>query len=113
MGIVANWGTEVYAKYFPVPPRDSRPLTKEDAEHSSFALIMEDSYENEISFTLEELVAYLTTQTNVVAAIDQGHESLESVKEWLHDQVRPFFVDARATFVFGTRAWYLKKQAAR
>ncbi len=55
MGIVANWGTEVYAKFFPAPPRDSRPLTKEDKEHSGFALI----------------------------------------------------------FVFGTRAWYLKKQAAR
>ncbi len=55
MGIVANWGTEVYAKYLPSPPRDGRPLTKEDAEHSDFAQI----------------------------------------------------------FVFWTRAWYLKKQAAR
>lgn len=109
----ADWGSEVYAKRFPTPPRDSRPFTKAEAIQSGFALITEDSYENEISFTPEELVAYLTTQTNVVAALDRGDDSLESVRQWLLDQVRPFFTNAHATFVFFTRAWYLKKQAAR
>jgi SAM-dependent methyltransferase len=109
----ADWGAEVYAKRFPTPPRDSRPFTKAEAFQSGFALIAEDSYENEIRFTPEELVAYLTTQTNVVAAVDQDPESLESVKQWLSDQVRPFFTNVHATFVFSTRAWYLKKQASR
>lgn len=108
-----DWGLEVYTKRFPTPPRDSRPLTKEEAGRSGFSLVMEDSYENEITFTPEELVAYLMTQTNVVAAVDQDHESLESANRWLLDQVRPFFANARATFVFGTKAWYLKKRATR
>jgi len=109
----ADWGPEVYAKRFPAPPRDSSPFTKEEAGKSGFTLIMEDSYENEVSFTPEELVAYLTTQTNVVAAVDQDRESLESIYQWLLDQVLPFFPNTRGTFVFGTRAWYLKKQVNR
>lgn len=108
----ADWGPKVYEKRFPTPPRDSRPLTKEVARQSGFALIKEDRYENEISFTPEELVAYLTTQTNVVAAVERGHDSLESANHWLLDEVRPFFSNPRATFVFRTRAWYLKKQTS-
>jgi len=60
-----------------------------------------------------ELVAYLSTQTNVVAAIQQGWETLESASNWLLDQVSSFFITDRATFVFGTRAWYLKKSSIR
>jgi SAM-dependent methyltransferase len=107
-----NWSHEVYAGRFLVPPRDSRPLTREEAAGSGFAWIMEERYENEISFTPEALVAYLTTQTNVVAAIEQGRESLESAGQWLLDQVHPFFANTTATFVFATRAWYLRKQSA-
>jgi SAM-dependent methyltransferase len=106
-----NWGREVYPQRFPTPPRNSNPLTREDAAGSGFVFIEEERYENEVSFTAEELVAYLTTQTNVVAAIEQGRESVESANQWLLEQVRPFFANVSATFVFVTRAWYLRKEA--
>lgn len=105
-----NWSRGVYPERFPTPPRDSNPLTPEEAAGSGFAFIEEDIYENEVSFTPEELVAYLATQTNVAAAIDQGRESLESATQWLLDQVRPYFANTNATFVFRTRAWYLRKE---
>jgi len=108
-----NWGPQVYGKRFPVPPRDSRPITNEAVRQLGFRLVKEDSYENEVSFTPEELVAYLSTQTNVVAAIQQGLETMESASNWLLDQVSSFFITDRATFVFGTRAWYLKKSSIR
>jgi SAM-dependent methyltransferase len=108
-----HWAREVYPERFPTPPRDSNPLTPEKAAGSGFAFIGEDSYENEVSFTPEELVAYLTTQTNVAAAVEQGRESYESANQWLLEQVRPFFTDSSATFVFLTRAWYLRKEAVR
>lgn len=106
------WGPEVYGKRYPPPPRDSSPFTKEVAGQSGFVLIMEESYENEISFTPHELAAYLTTQTNVVAALDQGQESLESITRWLLDQIKPIFTSERGTFVFVTKAWYLRKKTA-
>jgi len=107
----SNWGSEEYTRRFPVPPRDSRPITNQTAEMAGFQLVQEDSYENDIRFTPEQLAAYLTTQTNVVAAIEQGQVSLESAHDWLLSQIQPYFSGTAATFVFNTRAWYLKKQA--
>ena len=108
-----HWSREVYAERFPTPPRDSKPLSAEEAAGYGFAFIGEESYENEVGFTPEEVVAYLTTQTNVADAVEQGRESLESISQWLLEQVRPFFTGSSATFVFVTRAWYLSKKAAR
>jgi len=106
-----NWAWGVYPKRFPAPPRDNKPLGPEEATRSGFAFIKEERYENEIAFTPQELVAYLATQTNVAAAVKRGPKSLESAHQWLLEQVQPFFSDPWATFVFVSRAWYLKKQA--
>ena len=57
-------------------------------------------------------IAYLVTQTNVAAAVNQGRESFDSAKQWLFEQVCPFFANESATFVFGTKAWYLRKKGA-
>ena len=104
-----KWSHEVYPRRFPTPPRDSKPLTEEDAATAGFSLIAEERFENDVRFTPEELVSYLCTQTNVAAAIRQGRESIESAGQSLLEQVRPFFSGAAATFVFVTRAWYLRK----
>jgi SAM-dependent methyltransferase len=109
--LFSNWGQQVYGRRFPVPPRDSRPITSKVARQLGFELVKEDSYENDISLTPEELVSYLRTQTNVMAAIQQDRGTLESASNWLLDQVSSFFINDRATFVFGTRAWYLKKSS--
>jgi SAM-dependent methyltransferase len=108
-----TWSWEVYPARFPTPPRDNQPFTATDAAAAGFELIAQERYENDVSFSRDELVAYLTTQTNVGAAIDQGRESLESASQWLMEQVRPYFSHSKATFVFSTRAWYLKKQTGR
>jgi ubiquinone/menaquinone biosynthesis C-methylase UbiE len=108
-----SWSWEVYPERFPTPPRNSNPLTAKEAAKSCFAFIAEDRYENEVSFTSAELAAYLMTQTNVMAAIEQKRESLETANQWLLEQVRPFFDKATALFVFRTRAWYLRKETIR
>jgi SAM-dependent methyltransferase len=107
------WSHEVYPRRFPVPPRDSRPFTEEEAARAGFSFIAEERFENDVRFTPEELVAYLCTQTNVAAAIRLGRESIESAIQSLLEQVRPFFSGAAATFVFVTRAWYLRKGSER
>ena len=105
-----NWSQDDYLEHFPIPPRDSKPLTPEEAAAAGFSFIKEESFENEVVFTPAELAAYLATQTNVTAAVEEGRESLVSANQWLYEQVRPFFPDAWATFIFRTRAWYLRKK---
>ncbi len=108
-----NWSQEDYLERFPIPPRAGSPLTPKDAAAAGFTFLGDESYENEVSFTPEALIAYLATQTNVAAAIAQGRETLESASHWLLEQVRPFFANTNATFVFRSRAWYLRKEAVR
>lgn len=107
-----SWAQNSYPERYPVPPRDSRPFTEEEMKASGFVLIKEERYENEVIFTADKLVGYLTTQTNVVSAIRQGRQSLKTANRWLLAQVSPFFAADKATFVFATRAWYLRKRAA-
>ena len=105
-----DWAQKEYPKRFPVPPRNSQPITREEATSKGFTLIKEERFENEIRFNAKELVAYLTTQTNVVAAVREGRVSLQSADKWLLEQVTPYFSAEKATFVFVTRAWFLTKE---
>ncbi|MEZ4516651.1 MAG: class I SAM-dependent methyltransferase [Chloroflexota bacterium] len=107
-----DWSHGAYQDRFPAPSRDRRPFTADEAAASGFASVGEERYENEVRFTPETLVAYLMTQTNVVAAIDEGRERLGSAQAWLLEQVRPYFTTPDATFIFVTRAWYARKIAA-
>ncbi len=107
-----EWSRTAYLVRFPIPPRDSAPLTAEGAAGAGFEFLAEDVYENDVVFSPEALVAYLATQTNVKAALDEGRESLQTDRRWLLAQVRPYFAGVEnATFVFRTRAWYLRKSA--
>lgn len=54
--------------------------------------------------------AYLTTQSNVIAAVEQGSESIEAVYQWLAAELSPFFTAESATFAFGGYVWYLQKE---
>lgn len=104
-----SWSQEVYPARFPVPPRNSQPITTQGAARAGFVLNMEDRYKNDVNFTPDQLVAYLITQTNVVAALQNGRETVESARKWLLEQMNPFFDKDIATFVFSTRTWYLRK----
>lgn len=104
-----NWAQHVYPERFPTPPRNSQPFTTKEAVDAGFELIEEDKYENEVSLAPDELVAYLITQTNVVAALEEGRETVESARRWLLEQVNPYFAREKATFMFVTRAWYFRK----
>ena len=105
-----EWSAGVYPARFPAPPRESRPITQEEASDSGFEFIKKERYENDVRYSPEELIAYLATQTNIMAAVNQGRESIESAYGWLLDQVQPYFTGPKDTFVFVTRAWYLRKK---
>lgn len=59
--------------------------------------------------TVDQLAAYLTTQSNVVAAVEEGNESLDSASNWLVESLKPMFPGPSATFLFGGSILYVKK----
>ena len=104
-----RWIGEKYISRYPTPPRNTQPLTEADAERCGFVFANKENYTNDVSFSLDDLVDYLVTQTNVIAAIENGDETVEDVSNWLRSSVAPFFKDERGTFQFGGHIWYLQK----
>lgn len=105
------WVTQVYAKQYPSPPRNSTPMTPEVAQQHGFRFAHQEEYQNEMQFTCEELSSYLITQSNVIAATEKGSENVEDIHLWLVTQTRPFFKSEKATFVFDGYIWYLQKES--
>ena len=66
------WFNSIYLQRFPTPPRDHQPLDDRSARQAGFRLLAQDSYVNVVVFGREQLVDYLLTQTNVIAAIERG-----------------------------------------
>ncbi len=105
-----QWAKGAYLMRYPLPPRDSQPLTEEVAANHGFLFVDRETYTNEVSFCAEDLTAYLTTQTNVIAAIRAGKETPGDASAWLMESVNPLFPVQQCTFRFGGYVWYLRPQ---
>ncbi len=104
----ARWNRESYLPRYPIPPRNDQPFTDEIAQESGFRFLSRERYTNEISFSPDELAHYLVTQSNVIAAVEQGSESLSAVQAWLLETMTPLFANPKATFLFGGEIWFLR-----
>jgi SAM-dependent methyltransferase len=106
-----TWMRDAYTKRYPVPPRHKHTLDAGDAERHGFGLVHEEQFENDVPMTIDELADYLLTQTNTIAAIERGVESVDGVRAWLLDELEQFFGDglAKGTFVYRTALQYLRK----
>jgi len=63
-----------------------------------------------VTFSVETLIDYLVTQSNIIAAVEGGRESIEDVRHWLKGNIAPFFGDRiAASFMFRGPIWYLRK----
>ena len=104
-----QWTLKVYERRYPSPPRNSVPMAEEFAQRNGFHFSHQEEYQNEVELTMEELAAYLLTQSNVIAATEQGNEKVKDVYDWLIMQIRPFFKSETARFLFGGYIWYLQR----
>lgn len=105
------WCGQRYGGRYPTPPRNNTPLDSHVARSYGFSFHAEE-YENDVQFTPEKLASYLTTQSNVIAAVEQGKETIADVHDWLVTEMTPYFPSETGTFVFKGFIWYLQKQAA-
>ncbi len=105
-----DWFQTQYLTQFPGPPRHWQPVSEEEAGAAGFRFVNRQRYTNDETFSKEDLTHYLTTQSNIIASVEEGQSSLESVCDWLHASLEPFFADHEATFEFGGEIWYLQKR---
>ena len=104
------WFTSTYLARFPTPPRNNRPLDNQSAEQAGFRLLKQEKYTNIVFFDQEQLVNYLLTQTNVIAAIERGAWTLDEVRAYLTAKVSSYFPSpAPQAFDFGGPIIFLRK----
>lgn len=105
-----TWYRESHLKRYPPPPRAALSFTEEDSGNEGFHLAGREQYQNRISFSIAGLIDYLTTHSNVIAAVECGGEEIEEVRLWLAEQLEPLFGDTEeAVFLFHGPIWYLQK----
>ena len=105
-----SWITSAYVKRFPTPPRNSRPLDDPSAERAGFQLVNQEKYTNVVFFDCGQLIDYLLTQNNVIAAIESGESTLDDIGTYLTTDVSSFFTSSKKqAFDFGGPISYLRR----
>ena len=105
-----KWYKEKYLVKYPIPPRAKIELTEENVSSYGFRLLGEEWNENIVGFSLEAIVDYLVTQSNVIAIVEGGKQKIEEVRAWLTEGIKPIFGDAKERkFLFNTPICYLSR----
>lgn len=100
---------QVYRAKFPPPRRADLIFAAEDSGNEGFHLAGHEWYQNTISFSLEGLIDYLVSQSNVIAAVEGGGEDISRVRLWLAENFKPLFGELKEMdFLFTGPIWYLQ-----
>lgn len=102
-----HWVFEVYRSRYPAPARGSIEFGP-DTVNERFRVVLHDEYENPVRFSQDELVGYLLTQSNMIAALEDGRESPDEAARWLGRELGGFFTNGALTILFGGPIWILK-----
>lgn len=84
-----EWFWKTYIPRYPSPPRNLTPFTTDEAASYGLAERHTVKFFHEVQFTRTQMAEYLLTQTNTIAAIEQGSQTLEEVRGWLLDALAP------------------------
>ena len=101
------WADGFYANY-PAPPRNPSRLEPSDAERFGFALVEHANFEDEFWMNASELAHYISTQSNIIAKVEQGEERLEDVLESIERSAKAFLGEPRGAFLFSGAIWVLR-----
>ena len=104
------WHQESYLMRYPSPPRSWASFSADGSAEEGFQLIDDEVLRNEIGFSLDGLIDYFVTQTNIIAAVEGGKETIDEARAWLKDTLKCFFATSSTRdFLFYAPIWYLQR----
>ncbi len=96
---------------YPYPPRSAVDFAPGESVDPGFQCETRKEYQNLVEFSRERLVDYLVTQTNVIAAVEEGEERIDDVRGWLLRELTSFFEGRESRrFIFECPIWILRPQ---
>jgi hypothetical protein len=95
--IAAHFADNVVAERYDASR--ASPPSGEIVAAAGFREVLSERFVHAETYTLDELIAYLMTQTNVTAAARGGGDSADAIRAWLGATLAPFFASReRGTF---------------
>jgi SAM-dependent methyltransferase len=88
---LARWYDGAFLSRYPRPPARDPMITAEAAGRGGFAAPLHGTFASACPFTAPAYAAFLTTESNLVAAIEYGRESEADALGWLESQLAPIF----------------------
>ena len=108
-----RWMRTRFAKRFPVPWRGMRDIDEQKAVACGFEIAERASFTHLVPFERAELIDYLLTRSNTLAAMDSGKESEQSIVDWLESELISIVPDGvRGSCIFKCNLWMMRKAAA-
>jgi len=104
----SEWAHETYPEKFPTPPRHNTGVAVDSVEPFGFELQNTEKFTHNEMMTAGQLTSYLLTQTNVIAAVENGTVPLEAAANWILGGIQPFFNDETRTMKFGGSMSFLQ-----
>jgi SAM-dependent methyltransferase len=105
-----HWMRDRFAKRFPQPWRGMRDLNETKAVKCGFEIAQRVSFNHLVPFLREELIAYLLTRSNTLAAIASGKETESGIVDWLESELASIVPDGvTGSFIFKCNLWTLRK----
>jgi len=97
----SKWAQKTYPEKFPTPPRYNTSVAVNAIEPFGFILQNTEKFTHNEIMTAEGLTYYLSSQTNVIAAVENGTVPLEAATNWILSNIQPFFKSETRTMKFG------------
>jgi ubiquinone/menaquinone biosynthesis C-methylase UbiE len=93
-----TWRRLVFNARYPKVARNHEPLTAERAAEFGFLEIRSERWSVTQRYTLGEYVANLMTHSRVLRVVAGGFESAAVTRDWLREQLGPWFAGGEAEF---------------
>jgi ubiquinone/menaquinone biosynthesis C-methylase UbiE len=85
------WYSETYLKKYPFPVKFDIDSSEEYINKQGFALQELDNYRNLVKMDKNRLFDYMISQSNIISAVKDRQQNIETINAWLSDQLDQFF----------------------
>lgn len=104
-----QWMRTRFAQRYPAPLRGLRDMDEPSAAAAGFRIAHASSFTHLVRFSRAELIAYLLTHSNTLAAIYLEKETAPAISAWLDQELRTFLPHrVTGSFIFKCNVWLLQ-----
>ena len=104
---------DTFYERYPRPLRHALPVESPERWNAgSFYVRHQEEYRTTLNWSQPELIDYLITLSNVVAALAEGKDTIEETRHWLGEKTKaPFAAATEVPFAFSGPILIVQREA--